>query len=107
MKGKAYNYETEMEDNLKKLTEVAHQEKYYNDLKNSIDQLQHQIKESKKNDLIIYKEQIKTLLEEEIVARYYLEKGAVESRFKNDVEIKKSIDLLHNLAEYKKILNIQ
>lgn len=106
MKGKAYTYETEMEDNLKKLTEVAHQEKYYNDLKNSIEQLQHQIKESKKNDLIIYKEQIKTLLEEEIVARYYLEKGAVESRFKNDVEIKKSIDLLHNLAEYKKILSI-
>ncbi len=106
MKGKAYNYETEMEDNLKKLTEVAHQEKYYNDLKNSIEQLQHQIKESKKNDLVIYKEQIKTLLEEEIVARYYLEKGAVESRFKNDVEIKKSIDLLHNLAEYKKILSI-
>lgn len=106
MKGKEYTYETEMEDNLKKLTEVAHQEKYYNDLKNSIEQLQHQIKESKKNDLIIYKEQIKTLLEEEIVARYYLEKGAVESRFKNDVEIKISIDLLHNLAEYKKILSI-
>ncbi len=107
MKGKAYSYQTVLEENLKSLTEVAHQEKYYNDLKNSIEQLQNQIKESKKNDLIIYKEQIKTLLEEEIVARYYLEKGAVESRFKNDVEIKKSIDLLHNSAEYKKILRVK
>jgi carboxyl-terminal processing protease len=107
MRGKAYSYQTEMEENLEKLNEVAHQEKYYSELKTPIDQLQNQIRESKKNDLILYKEQIKSLLEEEIVARYYLEKGAVESRFKNDIEIKKSIDLLHNSVEYKKILNIK
>lgn len=107
MKGKTYSYQTEMEENIKKLSEVALQEKYYSELKNSIDLLQSQIRESKKNDLILYKEQIKSLLEEEIVARYYLEKGAVESRFKNDIEIKKSIDLLRNSVEYKKILNIK
>jgi hypothetical protein len=44
------------------------------------------------------------LLEEEIAARYYLEKGAVEARFKYDLEVKKAIDTFHDPAFYKKIL---
>ena len=59
-----------------------------------------------KNDLVIFKDQIKKLLEEEIASRYYLEKGATEAGFKFDREIKRAAEALHNQAEYRKILNL-
>jgi carboxyl-terminal processing protease len=54
-----------------------------------------------------YKDQIKQLLEKEIVARYYFEKGSVETGFKYDQEVKAAIEVLHNQPEYKRILKIQ
>ncbi len=107
MKGKDYKYQSAIEGDLTSLVEEAKKEKYYTDLQITLDQLQNKIKESRKNDLHLYRDQIKTLLEEEIVSRYYFEKGSVENRLKNDQEIKKAIDVLHNQGEYKKILNIQ
>lgn len=107
MKGKDYKYQSAIEGDLTSLVEEAKKEKYYTDLQTTLDQLQNKIKESRKNDLHLYRDQIKTLLEEEIVSRYYFEKGSVENRLKNDQEIKKAIDVLHNQSEYKKILNIQ
>lgn len=107
MKRKDYKYQSAIEGDLTSLVEEAKKEKYYTDLQATLDQLQNKIKESRKNDLHLYRDQIKTLLEEEIVSRYYFEKGSVENRLKNDQEIKKAVDVLHNQSEYKKILNIQ
>lgn len=107
MKGKDYSYQTEVEEDLKELIDEAKEEKYYTDLKPTLEQLQARIKENRKNDLTHSKDQIKILLEEEIVSRYFLEKGSVEARFKNDFETKKAIEVLHNQADYRKILNIK
>ena len=107
MKGKDYKYQSAIEGHLTSLVEEAKKEKYYSELRIALDQLQNKLKESRKNDLHLYRDQIKMLLEEEIVSHYYFEKGSVENRLKNDQEIKKAIDVLHNQGEYKKILNIQ
>ena len=47
------------------------------------------------------------LLEEDIVSRYHLEKGSVESGFKYDKDVKVAADVLRNTAQYKKLLNVQ
>jgi carboxyl-terminal processing protease len=46
------------------------------------------------------------LLEEDIVSRYYLEKGTVENGFRNDEGVLKATELLHNPEQYKKVLNL-
>ncbi len=107
MKDKNYNYKTYLEFGLQQLTEEAKKEKYYNDLKVSLDQIQKRIEDSKKNELNLYKDQIKMLLEEEIVSRYHLEKGGIETGFKYDEDIRKAVEVVHNSNQYKKILNIQ
>jgi carboxyl-terminal processing protease len=56
---------------------------------------------------MLHKDQIKMLLEEEIVSRFHLERGSIEAGFKYDTEVKKAVDLLHDSKQYKKILNIQ
>jgi carboxyl-terminal processing protease len=107
MKGKNYTYTSYMEYGLEQFTKEAKKEKYYAELKNQIDQIQNRIADSKKNELMIYRDQIRMLLEEEIVSRYFLEKGGIETGFKYDQEVKRAIEVLHNSPEYKKVLSIQ
>jgi carboxyl-terminal processing protease len=106
MKTKDYSFQSPIEAELQELIAEATKEKSYSDLKNNIEQIQTKLKDLRKNELVNHKEAIKTLLEREIASRYYFERGAVETTFKNDKEIKAAIDLLHNQAEYKHILKI-
>lgn len=106
MKGKTYNYRSPVEVQLAQLAEDAKRERYYEELRPQIQQMQARMADSRKNDLITFKDQIKSLLEEDIVAHYYYERGAVEVGFKRDADIKKSIEVLTDLPAYKKILNL-
>ncbi|MEQ1586580.1 MAG: S41 family peptidase [Cyclobacteriaceae bacterium] len=107
MKSKSYSVQSPVEAELLELTEEAKREKFYDDLKPQLDQIKTRLAETRKNDLTHYKDQIKQLLEKEIVARYYFEKGSVETGFKYDQEVKAAIEVLHNQPEYKRILKIQ
>jgi len=107
MRDKNYAYKSYMEYELQRFTEEARKEKYYSDLKNQLDQINARIAESKRNELMLYKDEIKMLLEEEIVARYHLERGSIEVGFKYDHDITKATDVLHNSTQYKKLLNLQ
>ncbi len=107
MKDKDYAYKTFLEYGIQQLTEEAKKEKYYGEIKGQLDQIQKRIEESKKNELMLHKEQIKMLLEEEIVSRYHLEKGGIETGFKYDQDIKKAVEIVHNLPQYRKLLNLQ
>jgi carboxyl-terminal processing protease len=105
MKTKNYSYSSELEQHLKQITEEAKAEKNFADLKPQLDLLKAKIEETKKNELMVYKDQIKALLEEEITARYYLARGSVEASFKYDTDIKKATEILQNTSDYHKILN--
>jgi carboxyl-terminal processing protease len=107
MKDKNYSYKSYLEVGLAQFTEEAKKQKYFTDLKPSIDQIQNRISENKKNELMLYRDQIRMLIEEEIVSRFHLEKGSIETGFKYDQEIKKAVEVLHNNPQYKKILNAQ
>ncbi len=107
MKTKNYSYKSYMEYQLQQFTEEAKKEKYYSELKSQLDLVSARIAESKKNELVLHKEEIKMLLEEDIVSRYHLEKGSVESGFKYDKDIKTATEVLRDNARYRKLLNIQ
>jgi len=107
VKTRSVAYESSMESELNALISLAKRERSYDDLKPQLDLIKSRIADGRKNDLVNFKDQIKPLLEEEIVSRYYFEKGMVEARFKKDNEVKKAMDILRNQAEYKKILRIE
>jgi len=106
MKDKNYAYRSYLEYQLQQFSVEAKKEKYYGELKSQLDQIQSRIADSKKNELMLYKDEIKMLLEEEIVSHYHLEKGGIEAGFKYDNDIKKATDLLHSSEQYRKLLNI-
>jgi carboxyl-terminal processing protease len=107
MKARKYTYQSPVEVQLHLLTEEAKRERAINELKPQIDKLKSMVAEYRKNDLNNFKDQIRGLLEEDIAAHYYLERGATEVSFKTDQDIRRSIETLNDVAGYKKILNLQ
>jgi carboxyl-terminal processing protease len=101
---KEFDYKNKIQKNLEELTDNAKKEKYYEDIKTQLDQLNGKIANNKTLDLQKFKEEIREALEKEIVSRYYLQKGIVEASFDSDEEISEAIKLFKNLANYNKIL---
>jgi len=105
LKSRKYSYQSLLEEQLQQLKKSARAERLYDELRPTIDQLQARLTDSRKNDLVTHREQLKRLLEEEIVGRYFMERGRVEVAFKDDPEVRKSVEMLTNQAAYAKTLN--
>ena len=70
----------------------------------SIKELNTLLQVEKKNDLGLHEEEIKRLLEQDIVSRYYLQEGIIEASFDSDPDILKAIEILEDLESYNGIL---
>jgi carboxyl-terminal processing protease len=99
-----FTYSTASEEMLKKMKETAEEEGFYNESKAEYDALMAKVVPSKERDLEKFKEEIKTLLENEIVSRYYFQKGRAKDAFRNDQNIEKALEILKNKTQYNTIL---
>ena len=102
---KDYDYTTQVEKSVEELIVHAKKEKYYEDIQEQIKALKNKMYHNKDSDLQKFKTDVKEALEAEIIARYYLEKGMVESSFDDDKELKAAIEVLNDPARYGKLLN--
>ncbi|GJM62182.1 S41 family peptidase [Persicobacter diffluens] len=101
---KEYDYTTKVEKSLEELKEYAEKEKFFDDVQAQIEELEKSVKHDKKKDLEKFKDEIKTVISEEIVSRYYYREGLIEASFKTDETVQKAIEVLNNTEEYNKIL---
>jgi len=104
LKNKEYDYTTKVETTIKDLTIAAQKEKYYEEIKDQLEGLKIRMAHNKDHDLEKHKAEIKEVLEQEIVSRYYFEKGAKEASFDDDPEVKEAIKILNDPARYQQIL---
>ena len=107
MKDKDYSYKSYIEYGIEQLREEAKKEKYYDGLESKLNEITTKLNENKKNELVLYKDQIKRIIEEEIVARHHFDRGRIESAFQHDAEVKEAIQVLHNKERYSEVLNLQ
>ena len=63
------------------------------------------IKAEKKGELLKNKARILHEIEQEIVGRYYFQRGKVRKSLKNDPEIEEAVKLFNDPARYKAILS--
>jgi carboxyl-terminal processing protease len=105
LKGKNYHYRSALDEQLQALSALAKRENQYQDVKQPIEALQLKIQEYKRNELMRYKQEIKKLIEEDIVSRFHYQRGSVEVGFKYDTDIKKSIEVIRNTTLYNTTLN--
>ena len=102
--GKKYTYTDKSEKKLQELKQAAEKDKHYEAIKNEFAQLENRMMEYKKQDLTNHHDEIKSILEGEISARYYYQKGRLETSFKNDPDVKKAADILVDQSLYSSIL---
>lgn len=99
-----FNYSTASEEMLKKMKKTTEDEGYYSDVKAEYDALLAKVTPSKERDLEKFKPEIKEILENEIVSRYYYQKGRAIDSFRNDEYIIKTKELFEKMDQYNTIL---
>jgi carboxyl-terminal processing protease len=104
LEDKEYDYTTRVEKAIEDLVNYSEKEKYYEDIKNEIASLKKSVSHSKEQDLITFKEEIKSALKDEIVSRYYYEQGMVEASLDEDIEVGQAIQVLNNQDQYASML---
>lgn len=102
--GKDYAYTTESEDLLAKLEKSTKEEKYFDDVKTEYEHLKEKLSTHKKDDLSKFKEEIITILETEIVGRYYYQNGTLQNSLKRDHSLEEAQKTIKDEKLYKSIL---
>jgi carboxyl-terminal processing protease len=102
--GKNYTYSTVSEKLLTTLKTEATREKQYSEIQAEYDALKAKLANTKKNDLLTHKAEVKQVLENEIASRYYYERGRYEANFKYDKELAQAIKTMQDKTQLASIL---
>jgi carboxyl-terminal processing protease len=105
LEGKEFDYKSNTEEALNKLIESARKEKYYAVAEHEIALLKEKLSHDKWKDLETFKKEISNLLLDEIVGRYFFQKGKIEASLVDDIEVKKASEILMNQTLYTAILS--
>lgn len=106
LKKRDFTYDRQSEEVLKKLKEFAEFEGYMENAKEEFAALEKKLQHNLDLELDRFAKDIKPLIAEEIVKRYYFEKGAVQETLKDDADLKKAIEVLQQPEEYNKVLTV-
>jgi carboxyl-terminal processing protease len=104
LQGKNINYSTDAEKALADLGKKVKEEKHFEDVKAELDAIRKKVTVNKANDLQRFKPEIRELLEQEIVSRYYFEKGRTEAGFDDDPNIIAAVAVLNDPNRYAALL---
>jgi carboxyl-terminal processing protease len=104
---KSLQYKTATEKSLEDLRKKAEKEKYFELISDEYSRMTDEINAHKKKELYLYKDDIKRLLEQEIVLRYYYRKGRIQLDLKKNKEVLEALQLFSNPEKYNSILRGQ
>ncbi len=105
LQDKDFDYKTNVERTIEDLREASKKEQYYDEISGQIAALEKKVYHNKNDDLIRFKDEIKAILEEEIVTRYYGEKGGIQLSFKYDEDLQAALNLLQDPQKYQQLLS--
>ena len=105
LKDKDCSYKSKSEIELEELKKNAEAEKNFYEIKSEYEVLVNKLMSNKKDDLTKHKNEIKEYLEEEIISRYYFQKGRIEYALKNDEDLNESTRLLSDPNKIKILLS--
>ena len=104
---KTFTYSTASSELMDQLKKTAEEENFFQDSETEFNALYDKLKPSKERDLAKFKPELIELLEDEIIGRYYYERGRIEHAMVGDPFILEAIEILNDSPRYKQILRIQ
>lgn len=100
-----FEYRTASTEGLERWKELAKNERYFELAKEEYEALLQKITPNPKEDLERFREQLELFLLNEIISRYYYEKGQFESSFIADDDLLKAREILSDSDTYNSILD--
>ncbi len=101
---KPFTYESRSEMALKGLMETAKRERAFEESKSEFAALEKKLLKNVDADLKKFKQEVSSVLADEIVTRYYYQKGAVIASFRDDTDLIRAKTVLSNQLEYLSFL---
>lgn len=106
LKKRKFTYDRQSEKTLKNLKEIAEFEGYLEGASEEFAALEKKLTHNLDHELDRFSKEIKDAIAQEVVQRYYFQRGTVLQRLKDDPDLKKAIEMLNNKSEYDKILTV-
>ena len=104
IRAQSFEYTTQSEDALDSLRIKSKEDGYYEAIKETLDALDIELSRDKGADIEKHEDELRQLLNEEIVRRYFYEQGSIESSFQYDQQIQQACSVLANEASYNAYL---
>ena len=106
VKGADFKYDQQSEKILKTLKEAAEFEGYMKEASAEFKALENKLTHNLDRDLDYFSKDIKEMISEEIIKRYYYQRGAIIQQLKGDNELDEAVKILTNPERYQQILSV-
>lgn len=105
VKSRNFTYDRQSENMLKSLKEIAEFEGYMTEAAEEFKALEKKLNHNLDRDLDYFAKPIKEYISQEIVTRYFYQRGAAMERLKDDADLEEAIKVLQNPVRYREILS--
>lgn len=105
VKSRNFTYDRQSEKMLKSLKEIADFEGYMTEAAEEFKALEKKLNHNLDRDLDYFAKPIKEYISQEIVTRYFYQRGAAMERLKDDTDLEEAIKVLQNPVRYREILS--
>lgn len=100
-----FKYDQQSEKILKTLKEAAEFEGYMTDASDEFKALEKKLNHNLDRDLDYFSADIKKMIADEIIKRYYYQRGSVIQQLKDDNDLQEALKVLSDPAKYKEMLS--
>lgn len=100
-----FTYKSESNEELKKLIKAAKRDQYYENNRELFDKMAVALEPNLKKDLESANEEIRQLIESEILVSYYFHRGAAPHALNIDPEVKTALETLNSENQYQGLLD--
>lgn len=104
LKSTGFSYDKESYKALKQLKKMLEFEGYTEATKEEIEKMENILQHNLDHDLDFFAKDIKRLISDEIIKRYYSQQGSIVYMLRDDADITESLQLLKDSKKYKEIL---
>ena len=102
--GKEYDYTTYTEKSVQDMEKFLAKESYFDEVKEQLELIKSKVNHSKENDLDTHQKEIRKILGEELVSRYYFQEGMIEASLQGDPVIELAKEYFASPARMSKAL---
>jgi len=104
LRQRKFSYTNRTEVALKDLVEKAKSEQYYDLVAQELNLLENKLKPDVERDLKFYEAEIRELIHEELMGRYYFQSGRIRASLPGDTQVTRALSLISDEAAYNSIL---